>query len=332
MDELSYLSRSAILNGYAEVTTGLGLDPYGLVRELGLPPACLSEPELRIPTAAALKLFEVTAARAGILDLGLRISQTRQFSTLGAVGLFMREQPTLRKAIDVMADNIWAHLEGVSLAVEETDELYYLMPVIAHQVGGPGRQAIELTVAVVVKILRRFLGPNWRPEMIAFSHPRARDLSLHVRLFGQAPIFEHDRNAVVLKTVDMDTLIPEADPDAANELARYLKFVAGTHQASFTARVEEVISLLLPRGECGIEQVATYFEINRRTVHRRLAAQGTSFEKLVQATRVDLARAYLAAGDLSRTEISQLLGFSCLSAFSRWSRNYDLTQVWPGEG
>jgi AraC-like DNA-binding protein len=60
--------------------------------------------------------------------------------------------------------------------------------------------------------------------------------------------------------------------------------------------------------------------MDRRTLHRRLVRQGTSFSELVQRERIELAQGYMDAGDRSLTEIAELLGFSCLSAFSRWKR------------
>jgi AraC-like DNA-binding protein len=317
---LPYFSRAASLNGYAEVTRELGLAPHKLVREAGLPAACLSQPDLKIPTARAIALFELTAERAGAPDLGLRIAEARPFSTLGAVGLVMREQPTVRKAMEALASHVWAHMEGIALEIEEGDGLAILSPAFARAANGPARQASELAVAVIFRLLRRFLGAAWQPEMIIFDHARPDSLARYVRFFGQAPLFGQDRNAVVLRTEDLDAEIPGADPASARQLTRYLEFVAGSRDADYAARVREAIHLLLPRGECRVDRVARYFGVDRRTVHRKLALEGTSFDALVQQARTELARAYLSAKDRSLTEVADLLGFSCLSAFSRWRR------------
>ena len=325
MSEITYVSRSAALNGYAEATIGLGVDPFAMLEEVGLAPACLSEPDLQIPTQTVLELFERTTARAGVLDLGLRISEARKFSTLGAVGLLMREQPSLRNAMGAVSENFWVHVGGVAIIIEDSHDLSMLMPIIAPQAGGPRRQTIELVAAMTVKIMRRFLPANWQPEMVAFAHSRPRDIALHIKVFGKAPIFESDRNAVVIKTADLDTPILEADPVTAGELGRYLRFVAGERHESFVDHVEKVVGVLLPRGECRIDEVATFFGVSRRTVQRRLDDDGTSFDKVVQDTRRELARTYLASAELSQTAISQLLGFSCLSAFSRWKKTHHLS-------
>jgi AraC-like DNA-binding protein len=60
--------------------------------------------------------------------------------------------------------------------------------------------------------------------------------------------------------------------------------------------------------------------MTQRTLHRQLAAEGQSFSSLVHGTREALAERYLAADRYSQTDVSQLLGFTAPSAFSRWFR------------
>lgn len=58
--------------------------------------------------------------------------------------------------------------------------------------------------------------------------------------------------------------------------------------------------------------------MNQRTLHRYLARDGETFSSIVDGVRVDLARRYVDEGGRSLSEISDLLGFSALSSFSRW--------------
>ena len=69
------------------------------------------------------------------------------------------------------------------------------------------------------------------------------------------------------------------------------------------------------------ETVAHHLGVDRRTVARHLAAEGTSFSDVVQSLRHELLDRYLAADTHSLTTVSALLGFSSPSAFSRWHRD-----------
>jgi AraC-like DNA-binding protein len=64
-----------------------------------------------------------------------------------------------------------------------------------------------------------------------------------------------------------------------------------------------MVLLLLPGGQAKIE---------------RVAAHGARFSAIMESVRAELAAAYLGSGERSLTAIADLLGFSALSAFSRW--------------
>jgi AraC-like DNA-binding protein len=61
-----------------------------------------------------------------------------------------------------------------------------------------------------------------------------------------------------------------------------------------------------------------------RTLQRRLAVAGVSYQDLVESTRREAAERYLANLSLSITEVAYLLGYSEPSAlhraFKRWNR------------
>ena len=60
-----------------------------------------------------------------------------------------------------------------------------------------------------------------------------------------------------------------------------------------------------------------------RSLQRRLAAEGTLFEALLDETRAELAKRYLRAGALGVTQVAYQLGFSdpanFTRAFKRWT-------------
>jgi len=78
----------------------------------------------------------------------------------------------------------------------------------------------------------------------------------------------------------------------------------------------------LPLGRCSVEELAQHLGVDRRTVHRHLARSGETFSSLVNDVRCELADDYLE-GDTGRlTDVAHLLGFSALSAFSRWHKGH----------
>ena len=101
--------RSASLVDYVEVARSVGLDPYKMLESVRLPRSCLRNPDLRISADAVAELLGVSASTARIDDLALRLAQRRGLSNLGPLALIVREQPTVRPAIEVLIQYIGLH-------------------------------------------------------------------------------------------------------------------------------------------------------------------------------------------------------------------------------
>ncbi len=87
--------------------------------------------------------------------------------------------------------------------------------------------------------------------------------------------------------------------------------------ASTTERVRAALLELLPAGRTGMRDVGRSLAMSTRTLQRRLAAEGTTFQAVLASTREALARHYLADDAISTTEISFLLGYADPSSFYR---------------
>ncbi len=82
---------------------------------------------------------------------------------------------------------------------------------------------------------------------------------------------------------------------------------------------------MLPEGSATLENVAIRMRINERTLQRKLAKFGVTFENLVDTTRKDEAFKLLSEGRESLADIAFQLGYSSQSnfnrAFHRWTGN-----------
>jgi AraC-like DNA-binding protein len=84
----------------------------------------------------------------------------------------------------------------------------------------------------------------------------------------------------------------------------------------FRAEVERRLEPLLASGEIGIERVARELGYSRQTLYRRLKAEDTTFERLLDGLRRGLALRFMREG-LSVKDAAYRLGFSDPAAFSR---------------
>ena len=105
-----------------------GVNPRPLLKEQGLAPGLLSDPEQLIPAIAAIRLLERSADVTGCMTLGLRMAEGRSLANLGATSLLIAHQPTLRKTLETLQEfrvrinsTLMLHFEGMTAA--ESDGL-----------------------------------------------------------------------------------------------------------------------------------------------------------------------------------------------------------------
>jgi len=314
------LIRSASLTHYADVARGAGLDPGLMLREFGLPQRCLVDAEIKIRLVSARRLLEASAERSGVEAFGLLMADARRLSNLGPLGLLVREQPTLRLAIEAFARYARRLNEELLFMIEEAGDVVVLREELIVGDASPVRQSTELAVGVAFQMLRTLLGPDWRPRRVCFAHDAPADRSVHQRIFGHSVEFGHDFNGIVCARADLDLPNPGADPAMA-KYARDLLEASLTGPADDMSRdVRELVVMLLGTGPCTIERVAQHLGVDRRTIHRRLARGQQTFSGVVDTVRRELAERYLKDKNRSLAEIASLLGFAAPSGFSRWYR------------
>jgi AraC-like DNA-binding protein len=313
------LVRAAALTNFALIAADGGIDGLPLLRDVGLPPRCLDDPDLKVPARAVSQLLELAAERAHEPAFGLRLAESRRLSNLGPLGLLMRDEPTLRDALEVVVRYVHLHNEALSLRIEQISNLVVIRQEFIDEGLVSVRQASELALGVLFRMLGIFLGAGWRPRLVCFVHRAPASMAVHRRVFGEAVEFGHEFNGIVCNASNLDAPNPGADPVMARYTHRLLAHGA-SNTASMGEQVRQLAVLLLPRGHCRVEAIAQHLGVDRRTVARKLAAEGTSFSALLDSLRSDLLTRYLDDGGHPLSQVAALLGFSSPSSFSRWHR------------
>ena len=315
------LIRSAVLTDYVGVAKAAGLDPYRLIAKFGLPAACLTDPEVKVSAAAVGRLLEESARESGRDDFGLLLAERRTLANLGAVALLVREQPTIRKALETLVGYMFLHSESLSLQISDEDDQTILRLMIEVGRPVPIRQAIDLGIGFLHRSLQQLLRESWRPRAICFTHTRPVGRDTYRRFFKTTIEYNQEFNGIVCAAHDLEVAVPAADQAMARQIKNYLDTIASREDTAMTARVRECIYMMLPSGLCSADHVAQRLGVDRRTVHRHLAREKLTFSKVVDQVRAELVTRYVENSDRPLTSVAELLGFSALSAFSRWFRS-----------
>lgn len=312
--------RWAALLGFPELTRSLGLDPEQLLAGVGLHLSDAADQDAWIPAAPVALVLERAAAESGCEDFAVRLNAYRRFSGLGPIGLVLREEPDVRSALEILIRYQHAYNGAIDLRLVEDDDLAMVQVWLQFGRPVPVRQSLDLTTGTLLSTIRALMRPDWKPLVVNFSHPAPADLTAFRRVFGAALQFDHDVTGVVFPARDLDAATVTADPGFRPYARQLLRSLPAPHPASTADEVGSLVEFLLPLGRCSMAHVSQKLDMQPRTLHRRLAAEGQSFSGVVQATRARLVPHYLANERYALTDISGLLGFATPSAFSTWFR------------
>jgi AraC-like DNA-binding protein len=290
-----------------------------MLRRAGLPVAALDRTDVRVPADKVQALIADSARAASCEEFGLYVGRAFRLSMKGPLGLLMREQPNVRQALEALRRYLRYQNENVELRVEAEGDGLMVTPMLLSPRTRSSRLMVELTVTMYVQMFRALLGEDWRPVRVTFAHSAPADTSFYRRVLGEVE-FRAGVNGLVLSAADLATPLPETDAEMAREIARYIETNTTPHAATAVDSVAALILRLLPEGICGVDEVAQRLGVDRRTIHRRLAAEGASFTQLLEAARREVAVEQLKNGAAPLGEVTALVGFASLSAFSRWFR------------
>lgn len=316
--------RSGVLAGAAELVREGGADPLALAESCGLDPVALDQPDLPVHGAAVVRFFEAAAAATGREDFGLRLAQRQDLSVLGPLWMTMRSAQTVHDALQVLVQFFVVHTTGAIVGLEPQDDGSAFVT-YATSVGGDDRQTIELGLALLCQELRMHCGADWRPRAVLFTHARPQSLRSHERCFGRALRFEQAHDAVWVDRVCLSTRLASRSLPTHAMLKRVLVTRVDSAQA-VAAKVEGAIRALMPFADCSRAQVARIASLSERTMQRRLAEAGTSFQALRDRVRADIALKYLRQSSLQAAQIAEILGYAEPAVFTRaFRRQHGMT-------
>ncbi len=98
------------------------------------------------------------------------------------------------------------------------------------------------------------------------------------------------------------------------QVEKYLKSLSVDE--GLAGQLKRRLADLMACGEANADAACRALKLSRRTLQRRLKAEKTSFQKVLNEVRAELAVRYLSDERLKSLEVAMLLGYSNLSSFT----------------
>ncbi|SHF96509.1 AraC-type DNA-binding protein [Microbulbifer donghaiensis] len=307
--------RASALSGYKRLLQSYGVDADQLLARLSLPADYLDRPDLMIPLETKVELLELGARYSGCEHFGLQLAQQQNISMLGALGLLVQQCPTLRDALNTITTSIGQTVQGLDAWLEERGELAYLRA--TYRLEGPlakSRPHNDNTLVAAYNIICFLLNEKMPLRSVYLCGPEPVSIARYNAILHAPIVFDSDYNGLVFERSYLDRPVVGANPEMRGLIDSFLK---KKQLDDFQEQLLWIITNLLPRGPVALEAVAENIHMAPRTLQARLSQQGTSFQQLLDRARVEQVCTYMLDGELSLTEIAELVGYSQLSALTR---------------
>ena len=313
---------AGLVRGLADYAAGRGADRAVLLAAAGLTEAQVADLDVRVPFAAYVALMRAAKVACDDPALSLHFAEALDLSELSVVGLISHAAETMIDAFTQLNryGRLVMEVEGVAdgerFAIAMRGEEVWLVDQRANANDFP-----ELTESTFTRFAvgpRRFL-PRPIVTAVEVTHPRPAHAAEYDRVFGAPVTFGAGWNAL---RMDMTlashpvALLPRYAFGVLTDRADAL--LASLRDATtLRGRVESLLLPILHTGKASALYAAGQLGVSRQTLFRRLKAEGTSFEAVLDGLRRRLALDYLSARKVSVNETAYLVGFSEPAAFSR---------------
>jgi AraC-like DNA-binding protein len=158
---------------------------------------------------------------------------------------------------------------------------------------------------------------------VSFTH-RPDDLAEFERVLGCPVKASASWNGVAFSRRSWRLPLRRRDPVLRRVLERHADEILSRHPRSngFAADVRRALASQITRGDVRVDAVARRLMTSPRTLQRRLADEGVTFQALVEDSRKEAAALYMTDNAMAICEIAYLLGYSEPApfhrAFKRW--------------
>jgi AraC-like DNA-binding protein len=296
-----------------------GVDPGCVFREARLDPALMDDPRGRYP---------IENVRAAWLEgirlipdpcFGLQAAGVWRPTDFHALGYAFLASRTLRIALE----RIVRYNTVVDPVIHFRDELDDRVLRLTYHSDRPDLPDPPVREnarwAAILGMCREIYGSDLDPIEAAFTHDAPSCRGDFFGLFRCSIHFNAPVSRLVFDRAQMERPLPADNQELALASDGILRAYVDDlqHDGDLISRVKAAVIDHLPSGAPSAELIAKDLYLSPRTLQRRLAEENISYSRLLETVRRELAEQYVSDPARSLSEISFLLGFSELSAFSR---------------
>ena len=286
-------------------------------RAIGVSRAVVDRPGMQATFRQYVAYFETMARLCADPDFGHRFGLRTRAVRSGIPGHLILNARRFRDGLQDFARTLPTLAEGLGIELVEDRDPPALIWSIAPDVG-PATQFMRFFPAYVTRMLQAHRGAQWHPKRILSTLPPPRRPRLYASQLGCPVAFHSQIDAIEIERRDLYAVKRGIDRHVYALLATYAEYLLAKAPRSGSLR-EAVASAVrdgLAQGRHDFDFTAQRLGMSSRTLQRRIAASETTFGRIRDEVRFELAASMLARSDLPIGEIAYRLGYSEMASFT----------------
>lgn len=264
-----------------------------------------------------IDIIQKSSKKTQCTDFGLKLGAKQDFRILGPLGLLLQNCKTPRDALNSARGFIAFHNQSEYWDYSVEGEFLYLKRYeIFHELADT-RQYKELSFSACYQLCKLLMGADFKGTRLELRHAPLSNKKVYEQYFGMPVQFNCEQDMLVVPVRYLDEKIETANQALKNFAHHYLTSNQSSVRENIQNQVTTLIQQTLGIKDHSIDNIAALLHISRRTLQRRLKDNGIVFKELLLDTRIKTAKWYLTSSEIDITLLSNILGYSDVSGFSR---------------
>ncbi|MGC4055198.1 MAG: AraC family transcriptional regulator [Paludibaculum sp.] len=301
----------------------LGVQPAAVLKEAGLPPGLFDLPKPAVTTEEFFALWRAIGALSQDPTIGLKLGTEQRIERYDPIAIAALYSPCFGEALHRMARykqlTCPEEIHIVNGDRETSVKFLWLLATIDEP-----SILVDLCFAWVSTIGCRGTGVKLSPSRIRLG--RARGDQAYLEQYFQCPIeYEAAENAVFFRQEDLARPFLTHNAELFSMIAPQLEqeLTQRAAEVSFADRVRSTLKQQLAGQRPTVQILARALNMSVRSLQRRLTTDGSSFQRVLEDARRELARHYLVHSSLELNETAYLLGYEDANSFVRAFRLWE---------
>jgi AraC-like DNA-binding protein len=317
--------RAAGLRGLPALIDDLGGDGRSLLARFGIDAAALDTDHAVIRSLDGARALEAAAASLSCPDLGLRLAARQDIAVLGPLAIAIENSATLGDALDCATRFLFVH--SPALTVEKVADPAGRPGVVGLRFGSPRFEPLPPQVSdnglgLLHRIIVLLNGGRYGLRSVHLPHPPIAAVARYTEFFGADVRFGQEAALLRVPAAMTGARVAGGNRVLREVALDYMRSHFPSPEVSLPDQVRGLITQSLGSGPVDIAAVARRLRTHPRTLQRRLAAAGTTYDKILDDVRRQTAHRLITTTDLPFTQVTAMIGLTEQSALSRAARRW----------